>query len=67
MDKLKKAKDAVTGQTAADQNTQQGGKGSSTKDTVVDSLVDQEAQKKGVPGGADPMINNVVNDEVNKF
>ncbi|KAI6085328.1 hypothetical protein F4821DRAFT_240792 [Hypoxylon rubiginosum] len=66
MDKLKKAKDSVTGQTAANQNTQ-GGKGGSTKDTLVDSMVDQEAQKKGVPGGADPMINNVVNDEVNRF
>ncbi|KAI2616504.1 hypothetical protein GGR54DRAFT_609411 [Hypoxylon sp. NC1633] len=65
MDKVKKAKDAVTGQTSAKQ--QAGGKSSSTKDTMVDSAVDQEAQKKGVPAGADPMINNVVNDEVNKF
>ncbi|KAI2609558.1 uncharacterized protein GGS25DRAFT_520360 [Hypoxylon fragiforme] len=66
MDKLKKAKNALTGQASANQNAQPG-KSNSTKDTLIDSGVDQEAQKKGIPSGADPMINNVVNDAVNKF
>ena len=29
--------------------------------------IDQFASKEGLPAGADPMMNNFVNDEVNKF
>ncbi|KAF7919330.1 uncharacterized protein EAE97_011662 [Botrytis byssoidea] len=39
----------------------------STKDTMTDSAVDSFASKEGVPSQLDSGINNVVNDEVNKF
>lgn len=31
------------------------------------TAVDEFASKEGVPAGADPEINNVVNDEMNKI
>jgi hypothetical protein len=31
------------------------------------TALDQFASKEGVPAGLDPEINNLVNDEVNKF
>ncbi|KAI8629149.1 hypothetical protein F5Y19DRAFT_475706 [Xylariaceae sp. FL1651] len=65
MDKVKEAKNAVTGQTSADQTAQN--PKDAKKDTLVDSAVDQYANKKGVPASADPELNNLVNDEVNKM
>ncbi|CAJ2513000.1 Uu.00g011190.m01.CDS01 [Anthostomella pinea] len=67
MDKLKDIKNAVSGNSGSGQqggqNSQQGG----GKNTMVDSAVDQEASKHGVPAGADPAINNVVNDGMKKI
>lgn len=35
--------------------------------TVLFAVIDQFATKEGVPAGFDPEINNIVNDEINKF
>lgn len=63
-------KDVATGQGGNDgdnNSTQQGGGNDNTEDTMVDSAVDEFAQKEGMSAGFDPEVNNVVNDEVNKF
>ncbi|KAI1326293.1 hypothetical protein F5Y16DRAFT_233551 [Xylariaceae sp. FL0255] len=65
MDKLKEAKNAVTGQKSAEQVAQN--PKDAKKDTTVDSAVDHFANKKGMPAAANPELNNVVNDEINKF
>lgn len=31
------------------------------------AAIDQFASKEGLPAGLDPELNNVVNDEINKF
>jgi hypothetical protein len=31
------------------------------------AAIDQFASKEGMPAGFDPEVNNVVNDEINKF
>jgi len=36
-------------------------------DCRANAVVDEVASKEGVSAGFDPEINNVVNDEVNKF
>lgn len=69
-DMLKEGENAVSGQTSADQEyqNQQSGSGNDAKeDTVIDSVVDEFAGKEGLPAGADPELNNIVNEEVNKF
>jgi len=43
------------------------GSNDKTEDTMVDSAIDQFASKEGLPAGADPVMNNMVNDEVNKL
>jgi len=43
------------------------GSNDKTEDTLVDSAIDQVASKEGLPAGFDPEVNNLVNDEVNKF
>jgi len=43
------------------------GSNDKTEDTLVDSAIDQFASKEGLPAGADPEVNNLVNDEINKF
>ncbi|KAI1340058.1 hypothetical protein F5Y15DRAFT_415484 [Xylariaceae sp. FL0016] len=60
MDKLKEAKNAVTGKDSAQQAAQN--PGDARKDTMVDF-----GNKKSVPAAANPEINNVVNDDINKF
>ncbi|KAI0018509.1 hypothetical protein F4780DRAFT_519346 [Xylariomycetidae sp. FL0641] len=65
MDKMKEAKDVITGKTAGDQ-AQKNPKDNS-KDTMVDSAVDSFADKKGMPASANPELNNTVNAGVNKF
>jgi hypothetical protein len=34
---------------------------------LTPSAIDQFASKEGLPAGLDPEVNNLVNDEVNKF
>jgi len=62
---------AVDGSSAQQQSDPSGnaqGAGNDKKeDTMVDSAVDQIASKEGLPAGFDPEVNNLVNDEVNKF
>jgi len=66
---LKEGEQAVDGQTSADQQVanQQSGGHESMEDTAVDSVVDEIASKEGMSAAFDPEVNNVVNDEVNKF
>ncbi|KJR82834.1 uncharacterized protein SPSK_04681 [Sporothrix schenckii 1099-18] len=82
-DEIKEVENAVDGQTyvpvfledsihsladrtsSAQQQTQN--KSDSGIDTVLDSAVDGLASREGVSAALDPEINNVVNDEVNKF
>ncbi|KAI0159502.1 hypothetical protein GGR57DRAFT_499831 [Xylariaceae sp. FL1272] len=64
MDKLKNAKDSITGKTAADQPAQ---KPTDANKDIFNQEVDKYANKKGVPAGANPEINSAVNDEINKF
>jgi len=69
-DMLKEGENAMDGQTSSDQQAQnqQSGSGNESKeDTLVDSAVDEFASKEGLPAGADPEMNNFVNDEVNKL
>ncbi|KAI1840665.1 hypothetical protein JX266_013127 [Neoarthrinium moseri] len=63
MDKIRRAKDALTGHSSGTQNAQvtQG----SGKDARVEYAPGQRA-KKGAPSKANPDINNVFNDEINK-
>ncbi|KAI1268773.1 hypothetical protein F5Y18DRAFT_422998 [Xylariaceae sp. FL1019] len=60
MDKLKEAKDSITGKTFVSSF-------SYIFNNKFNQAVDQFANKRGVPAGADPEINKVVDDEVNKF
>ena len=39
----------------------------STFDTMVDSAVDGFAAREGMSAAMDPEVNNMVNDEINKF
>jgi hypothetical protein len=39
----------------------------STHTNHVLVAIDQFASKEGLPAGADPIVNNLVNDEINKF
>ncbi|KIH94506.1 hypothetical protein SPBR_06277 [Sporothrix brasiliensis 5110] len=64
-DEIKEVENAVDGQTSAQQQTQN--KSDSGIDTVLDSAVDGLASREGVSAALDPEINNVVNDEANKF
>jgi len=68
-DLLKEGEQSLDGQTAADQQVanQQAGGHDSVEDTAIDSVVDEIASKEGASAAFDPEINNVVNDEVNKF
>ncbi|RQM05941.1 hypothetical protein DH86_00002506, partial [Scytalidium sp. 3C] len=69
-DFVKEAENVATGQGGQDgqNNSTQGGSiNDKTADTFIDSAVDQFATKEGVSAGFDPEINNVVNEEVNKF
>ncbi|TVY19157.1 hypothetical protein LARI1_G002749 [Lachnellula arida] len=69
-DDIKEFEGAATGQGGNDgdnnANKSNGGN-DKTEDTMVDSAVDQFASKEGLPAGADPEVNNLVNDEVNKL
>ncbi|KAH7628025.1 hypothetical protein B0T09DRAFT_410881 [Sordaria sp. MPI-SDFR-AT-0083] len=66
--------DAVDGQDAAEQVAADKTGNDSKEDAVVDSsvldsvhIVDEVAEKEGVPAALLPEINNVVNDEFNKM
>ncbi|KAJ4388211.1 hypothetical protein N0V93_008818 [Gnomoniopsis smithogilvyi] len=64
-DEIKDVENAVDGQDSSQQQTSNSS--DSKYDTVADSAVDQFASKEGLPAGADPELNNVVNDEINKL
>ncbi|KAF8858426.1 hypothetical protein BDZ45DRAFT_743465 [Acephala macrosclerotiorum] len=69
-DDVKEFEQDATGQGGNDgDNNANNANGSNdkTEDTLVDSALDQFASKEGLPAGLDPEVNNVVNDEVNKF
>ncbi|TAQ86984.1 hypothetical protein B7494_g4687 [Chlorociboria aeruginascens] len=69
-DDIKEFEGAATGQGGNDgDNNANNANGSNdkTEDTLVDSAIDQFASKEGLPAGLDPEVNNLVNDEVNKF
>ncbi|KAK3388660.1 hypothetical protein B0T20DRAFT_490820 [Sordaria brevicollis] len=59
--------DAVDGQDAAEQVAADKTGHEAEEDAVVDSIVDEIAEKEGIPAALLPEINNVVNDEVNKL
>ncbi|KAK3312787.1 hypothetical protein B0H66DRAFT_607847 [Apodospora peruviana] len=67
MDMVEEIMDAVDGQDAAEQTTTDQSGETAAEDTVVDSVVDEIASSEGVPAWAEPEINNVVNEEVNKL
>ncbi|KAI0485142.1 hypothetical protein GGR56DRAFT_669629 [Xylariaceae sp. FL0804] len=62
---MDKIENAVDGEDAARQDQQN--PSDAGKDSMVDSAVDKFASSEGAPAAADPEINNVVNDEVNKI
>ncbi|CZR52303.1 uncharacterized protein PAC_02180 [Phialocephala subalpina] len=69
-DDIKDFEQDATGQGGKDgDNNANNANGSNdkTEDTMVDSALDQFASKEGMPAGLDPEVNNVVNDEINKF
>jgi len=69
-DDVKEFEQDATGQGGNDgDNNANNANGSNdkTEDTLVDSAIDQFASKEGLPAGADPEVNNLVNDEINKF
>jgi len=69
-DDIKEFENDATGQGGNDgDNNANNANGSNdkTEDTLVDSAVDQFASKEGLSAAFDPEINNVVNDEINKF
>ncbi|TVY23313.1 hypothetical protein LHYA1_G007202 [Lachnellula hyalina] len=69
-DDIKEFENDATGQGGKDGDNNannQNGSNDKTEDTLVDSAVDQFAGKEGLPAGADPEVNNLVNDEVNKL
>ncbi|KAK3937470.1 hypothetical protein QBC46DRAFT_451909 [Diplogelasinospora grovesii] len=66
-DDFKKVENAVDGQDSANQTANDSTGKDAKWDTVADSAVDGFASKEGMPAAADPEINNVVNDEINKF
>ncbi|CAK7563127.1 MAG: hypothetical protein SEPTF4163_000986 [Sporothrix epigloea] len=64
-DDIKEFENSVDGQTSAQQQTQN--TNDSGFDTAIDSAVDGFATKEGLSASFDPEVNNLVNDEVNKF
>ncbi|TVY47875.1 hypothetical protein LOCC1_G001984 [Lachnellula occidentalis] len=70
-DDIKDVEQDMTGQGGSDgdnnANNANGTGNDKTSDTMADSAIDQFASKEGLPAGMDPEVNNVVNDEINKF
>jgi len=69
-DDIKEFENDATGQGGNDGDNnanKANGSNDKTEDTMVDSAIDQFASKEGMPAGFDPEVNNLVNDEVNKF
>jgi len=69
-DDFKEIEEVATGQGGNDGDNnanEDNGESKKGEDTMVDSAVDEFATKEGVPAGFDPEINNVVNDEINRF
>ncbi|KAL0468465.1 hypothetical protein QR685DRAFT_564610 [Neurospora intermedia] len=59
--------DAVDGQDAAEQVAADKTGGDAKEDAVVDSVVNEVAEKEDIPAALLPEINNAVNDEFNKL